>query len=80
MLAEELKLSMTMSVLKFFEEATSEQARQHSDREEEARLAGNPPIGIEREATTRHDAVHMRMVSERRAPGVQHQSRADAGS
>ena len=76
-IAEELQLPVTMQVLQFFEEATSEQAREHPDREEEPRLARHPPIGIRREAAAGHDAVHMRMVGQGRAPSVQHQRRAD---
>jgi hypothetical protein len=78
MLAEELQLSGTMRVLQLFEEATPEQTREHSYREEEARLARHPPLGIGSETATGYDAVHMRMMSQRRAPSVQHQSRADA--
>ena len=69
-----------MGVLEFFEEATPEQAREHPDREEEPGLARHPPVRIGRETAARHDAVHMRMVSQGRTPSVQHQGHADAGS
>ena len=80
MLAEELELAGTMGVLELFEEAATEEPRQHSDRQEEPRLARHPPIGIGRKPAARHDAVHVRMMGQRRAPGVQHQGRADAGA
>ena len=79
-LAEELELTVPMGVLQLFEEAAPEQTRQHPHREEEARLARHPPIGIGREAAAGYDAVHVRMVSQGRTPGVQHQGRADAGT
>ena len=79
-IAEELQLPATMQVLEFFEEAAPEQARQHPHREEEPRLARHPAIGIGREAAAGYDAVHMRMMGQRRAPGVQHQGRADPGT
>ena len=66
-LAEELPLAAAMRVLQFFEEAAPKQAREHAYRQEEPRLAGNPTIRIERQATTGHDAVHMRMMRQCRA-------------
>ena len=80
MLAEELELTVAMGALELFEEATPEETREHPHREEEPRLARHPPIGIERETAAGHDAVHMRMMSQGRAPGVQHQGRADASA
>ena len=61
----------------FFEEAAAEQPREHPHRQEEARLAGDPALTVGGEATAGHDAVHMRMVRQRRAPGVQDQRHAD---
>src|SRR5450631_4396507 len=63
---EELELTVPMGVLKFFEEAPAEQTREHPHWKEEARLARHPPVRIE--AAAGHDAVHMRMMSHRRAP------------
>src|SRR5271168_5567402 len=63
-LAEELQLPVTMQVLELFEEAPAKQAREHPYRKEEPRLAGQPPIGIGRKPAARHDAMHMRMVSQ----------------
>jgi hypothetical protein len=46
-----------------FEEAAPEQAREHPYRQEEARSARHPAIGIQGEAAAGHDAAYMRMVS-----------------
>ena len=80
MLAEELELTVAVSALELFEEAVPKQPRQHTHREEEPRLARHPAVGVWRETAARHDAVHMRMVSEGRAPGVQHQGGADVST
>ena len=66
-----------MRGIEFFEEAAAEQPREHPHRQEEARLAGDPALAVGGEATARNDAVHMRMVRQRRAPGVQDQGHAD---
>src|ERR1700677_1047481 len=54
-LAEELELAVAMGVLELFEEAAPEQPREHPDREEEARLARHPAVGIRCEAAAGHD-------------------------
>ncbi len=78
--AEELELTVPVGVLELFEEATPEQPREHPNGEEEPWLARHPAIGLRREAAAGYDAVHMRMVSQGRAPGVQHQGGADPGT
>src|SRR5450432_3155543 len=80
MLAEELELPAPMGVLQLFEEAAPEQTREHSYGEEEPRLARHPPVGIGREAAAGHDAVHMLMIGQSRAPSMQHQSGTDASA
>jgi hypothetical protein len=72
-LAEELQPTDTMCLSERFDETTAEQPRQHAHRQEETRLAGGPTLAIRGEATAGNDAVHMRMVRQRRAPGVQDQ-------
>ena len=79
-LAEELQLTIKMEVHKLFKEAAPEKTRQHPDREEEPRLARHPAVGIRCEAAAGHDAMHVRMMRQGRAPGVQHQVRADPGT
>ena len=66
-----------MSLVEFFEEATAEQAREHAHRQEEARLAGDPARTVGGEATAGNDAMHMRMVRQRRAPRMQDQGHTD---
>ena len=78
MLAEEAQLAGPVQLLEFFEEAPTEQPREHAHGQEEARPASDPALPVRREPAAGHDAVHMRMMRERRAPGVQHQRRADA--
>jgi hypothetical protein len=40
----------------------AEQARKHADGEEESGPARDPALALERDATTRHDHVHVRMM------------------
>ena len=54
-----------------FEEQASEEAREHPDRQKETGLAGNPMLAVERDAAGRYDDMAVRMMSERRSPGVQ---------
>ena len=76
-LSEELQPAAAMSLTELFEEAAAEQAREHPHRQEEARLAGDPARAVGGEATAGNDAVHMRMMSQRRAPRMQDQGHAD---
>ena len=61
-----------------FEEAAAEKTRQHAHGQEEAGLAGDPARPIRRQAAAGRDDVDVRMMGERRAPGVQHGGEADA--
>ncbi len=78
LLAEEPQLPVLMQALQFFQEAPPEQPRQHAHRQEEPRSAGHPGLAVRGQAAARHDAVHMRVMRQRRAPGVQDQRGADA--
>ena len=62
------------------QEQASEQPRQHAHGQEEARPAGDPAASIGRKAATRHDAMQVRVMGQRRAPGVQHADKADPGA
>ena len=62
------------------QEQPPEQAREHPHRQEEAGPARDPARAVERYAAARHDHVDVRMVGQRRAPGVQHRGDADAGA
>ena len=44
---------------------------------EEARARGDPSRAVEREPSARHDHMHVRMMGERRSPGVEHGRDAD---
>ena len=67
-----------MRLLELFQKAPAEQPREHAHGQEEAWFAGDPTLAIRREPATGHDAVDVRVMRQRRAPGVQHQRRADA--
>ena len=60
------------------EKQAAEQAREHAHGQEEAGLAGDPARPVRRQAAARNDNVDMRMMGERRAPGVEDGSKADA--
>jgi hypothetical protein len=66
-----------MHCREFFWETAPEQAREHAHRQEEAGPACDPPLAVWRQDTTRDDAVHVRMVRQCRAPGMQNQRRAN---
>ena len=61
-----------------FEEEAAEQAREHAHGQEEAGLAGDPARAVRRQAAAGNDDVDMRMMGQRRAPGVQNGGEADA--
>ena len=60
-----------------FEKEAAEQAREHAHGQEEAGLAGDPARSVRRQAAARDDDVDMRMVGQRRAPGVEDGGEAD---
>ena len=76
--AEEGEASGRMQGCEAFEEEAAEEAREHAHRQEEATLAGNPARSVRRQAAAGHDDVDMRVVGQRRAPGVQDGGEADA--
>jgi len=61
-----------------FEKEAAEQARQHAHGQEEAGLAGDPARAVWRKAAAGNDDVDVRMMGQRRTPGVQHGGEADA--
>ena len=66
-----------------FQHEAPEQPRQHPDRQEETAApaaAGDEALAVEREPAAGNDHVHMRMMGERRSPGVQDRCHADAGA
>ncbi len=61
-----------------FEKQATKEARQHAHRQEEAELAGDPARPVRGQAAAGNDDVDMRMMGQRRAPGVEHSGEADA--
>ena len=60
------------------EKQAAEQPREHAHGQEEAGLAGDPARAARRQAVAGNDDVHVRMVGQSRAPGVQNGGEADA--
>ena len=80
MWTEELKPAGLMGGGELFQEQAPKQSGQDPYWEEEAGFARDPTLAIEGEATTRDDAVHMGMMGQGRAPGVQYHGDADVGT
>ena len=70
-------LPVTVPVIHVVQKQPSEHARQHPDRQEEPRPAGDPTLAIRRDPATGHEAVKMRMVQQILPPGVEHGQEAD---
>jgi hypothetical protein len=66
--------------VKILEEEAAEQAGKHTDRQEEARTAGNPMLTVRRQTTARNNAMQVGMKVERLPPSVQHGDEADLGA
>ena len=79
-LAQELQFACSMHGLETLQKQAPEQARKHANRKEETGPASNPPITVRGDAAARHDAMHMRMMIEVLAPGVQDGGDADVGA
>ena len=77
MAVEELQLAVIVRRHEHCQHLAAEQARQYLDMDEEVGARGDPSRVIEREPSTRHDHVHVRMMGECRAPGVKHRGDAD---
>ncbi len=59
------------------QELAAKHAAKHAHRQEESRPAGDPTRAIRSQATSRHDAMHMRMVLKVLTPGVEDGQEAD---
>jgi hypothetical protein len=59
------------------QEQAPEQLAEHTNRQQECRSRSDPALIIKGDAAAWHDHVHMRVVGERRSPGVQHGGDAD---
>jgi len=76
--AEAAELAGAMRGAEVLAEQPSEQPREHPHGQEEARPTGHPALTVEGDATAGHDAMQVRMMGQRRAPGVQHRRHPDA--
>ena len=77
MRAKELQAPDGISGDKLFQKQPAEQPREHARRQEEARPTGYRPLAVQGNAPARNDHVDMRLVDERRYPGVQYGYHAD---
>jgi hypothetical protein len=62
------------------DERVAEATGEHAHRQEEAGAASDPACLVGRDAATRDDAVQVRMMVQRLAPGVQDRDGADLGA
>ena len=60
-------------------ELSPEETAQDANRQKETSTRGNPVPAVRREPATRHDAVHVWVVLEVLAPGMEHCQEADVG-
>ena len=68
---EEDEPALRVGGSELFQHQPAEQPREHADGQEEARPARYPLASVWRDPAARDDHVQVRMVGERRAPGVQ---------
>ena len=73
------KPSLIEGTAKQSQKLTPEHAAEHAHRQEESGPAGDPARAIESQPASRHDAMHMRMVLEVLAPGVEDRQDSDLG-
>ena len=75
----ERKPSSVEGTAKQSQELAPKHAAEHAHRQEESWPAGDPTRAIRSQPTSRHDAMHMRMVLKVLAPGVEDGQEADLG-
>ena len=80
MIAEEVEPACLMGREQLGQDQPAKQTREDLHREQVTWPAGDPTLAVERETSAGHDHVDMRMVHERRAPGMQHRGKPDAGA
>jgi hypothetical protein len=79
-IAEEPQMAGLVDRKQLLQEQPSEQAREHADRQEEAGPARYPALAVKRDAAARHDHVDVRMMGQRRTPGMENRGDADASA
>ena len=77
MRGEEVQLTGGERLLQVVQEQPPEHPRQHPDRQEEPRPAGDPAFAVWRDPAARNEKVKMRVVQQVLPPGVQHAEEAD---
>ncbi len=80
MRAEEGELAGLVGGGELLQHQAPEQPGEHQHGQEEVGPGRDPALAIWRDASTRHDHVHVRMMGHGRAPGVQHRGNGDAGA
>ena len=78
--AEEGELAGVVQRAQSGEEQAAEQGTKDADREQEGGARRYPACSIAGDAAARHDHMDMRMMGERRAPGVEDGGDADPGA
>ena len=74
---EELQLAGGECFLQVAQEQAAEHPRQHPDRQEESRSAGDPAFTVGRDPAAGNQKMNVRMVQQVLSPGVQHAEEAD---
>ena len=77
MRGEEVQLAGGERLLQVVQEQAPEHPRQHPDRQEEPRPAGDPALPVRRDAAARNEKMNVRVVQQVLPPGVQHAEEAD---
>src|SRR5258705_13912036 len=68
MVAEETEAADRVGGDELLQEQPPEQAGEHADGQEKSRPTGHPALAIGRDATARHDHVHVGVMGHSRAP------------
>jgi hypothetical protein len=79
-IGEELQFTGFECCCQTLEKQLLEHARQHANGKKRSRPAGHPTLAVRRNAATRNDTVHVRMMMKVLPPCVQHCGEADVGS
>ena len=74
---EEVQLTGGERLLQVVQEQAPEHPRQHPDRQEEPRPAGDPAFAVRCDPAARNKKMHVRVVQQVLPPGVQHAQEAD---
>src|SRR5215469_12591740 len=79
-IGEKVQEPRAISSEKLLQEHASENAGENAFRQEVPGLAGDPPRSVGGEPAAWHDTVHVGMVRERLAPGMQNRGQPDLGA